>query len=250
MGTDSSKLADPLQRAATHRHVGAPHEPGLAILRPEVQRRDRRGLAPAGAGGRPLEAGPDRPAQRFRPVVALRARHQRGQPSSGRAHVVVDERHQAGSRRRNACVARGVRAPRLGMPGQAGAGALRHRRGGVGRAVVDHDHLERGVQLLLAQGGERHCQIVRPVARRDDHGDGGRGHRAGRLATPLVTEAAPPRVLLLHNRYRVVGGEERSVELHRRALEHAGIDARAARAPLGRRHVRPRRRGTAARRLG
>ena len=34
----------------------------------------------------------------------------------------------------------------------------------------------------------------------------------------------PPRVLLLHNRYRVVGGEERSVELHRRALERAGIE--------------------------
>jgi len=35
-----------------------------------------------------------------------------------------------------------------------------------------------------------------------------------------VTES---RVLLLHNRYRVVGGEERSVELQVRALEHAGI---------------------------
>ena len=30
-------------------------------------------------------------------------------------------------------------------------------------------------------------------------------------------------MLLLHNRYRVVGGEERSVELQVRALEHAGI---------------------------
>ena len=39
-----------------------------------------------------------------------------------------------------------------------------------------------------------------------------------------MTEAVPPRVLLLHNRYRVVGGEERSVELHRRALERAGIE--------------------------
>ncbi len=31
------------------------------------------------------------------------------------------------------------------------------------------------------------------------------------------------RVLLLHNRYRTVGGEERSVELQRRALERAGV---------------------------
>ncbi len=60
----------------------------------------------------------------------------------------------------------------------------------------------------------------------------------GRLATPLVTEAAPPRVLVVHNRYRAVGGEERSVELHCAALERAGIAARAARAPVGRRGPR------------
>ncbi len=34
------------------------------------------------------------------------------------------------------------------------------------------------------------------------------------------------RVLLLHNRYRVEGGEERSVELQRRALANAGIEHR------------------------
>jgi glycosyltransferase involved in cell wall biosynthesis len=33
----------------------------------------------------------------------------------------------------------------------------------------------------------------------------------------------PPRVLVVHNRYRVEGGEERSVELQLRALERAGI---------------------------
>jgi glycosyltransferase involved in cell wall biosynthesis len=32
------------------------------------------------------------------------------------------------------------------------------------------------------------------------------------------------RVLVIHNRYRVEGGEERSVELQLRALDHAGID--------------------------
>jgi glycosyltransferase involved in cell wall biosynthesis len=35
-----------------------------------------------------------------------------------------------------------------------------------------------------------------------------------------------PRVLLLHNRYRVEGGEERSVELQLRALERAGVPHR------------------------
>src|SRR5918999_641680 len=34
------------------------------------------------------------------------------------------------------------------------------------------------------------------------------------------------RVLLLHNRYRVEGGEERSVELQMRALENAGVEHR------------------------
>lgn len=34
---------------------------------------------------------------------------------------------------------------------------------------------------------------------------------------------ADPRVLLLHNRYRVEGGEERSLDLHARALTNAGV---------------------------
>jgi glycosyltransferase involved in cell wall biosynthesis len=38
-----------------------------------------------------------------------------------------------------------------------------------------------------------------------------------------VTAVSQPRVLLLHNRYRVVGGEERSVELQRQAMEAVGI---------------------------
>jgi glycosyltransferase involved in cell wall biosynthesis len=39
----------------------------------------------------------------------------------------------------------------------------------------------------------------------------------------LVTARTHPRVLLLHNRYRVVGGEERSARLQMHALERAGI---------------------------
>src|SRR5215208_2326325 len=34
---------------------------------------------------------------------------------------------------------------------------------------------------------------------------------------------AAPRVLVLHNRYRIEGGEERSVALHLRALERANV---------------------------
>ena len=35
-----------------------------------------------------------------------------------------------------------------------------------------------------------------------------------------------PRVLVMHNRYRIEGGEERSVRLHLRALERAGVEHR------------------------
>src|SRR5918997_3262178 len=38
--------------------------------------------------------------------------------------------------------------------------------------------------------------------------------------------AAMPRVLIMHNRYRVEGGEERSVELQLRAMERAGMEHR------------------------
>src|ERR687895_420800 len=36
----------------------------------------------------------------------------------------------------------------------------------------------------------------------------------------------PPRVLVVHNRYRIEGGEERSVELQLRALGRAGVPHR------------------------
>ena len=38
-----------------------------------------------------------------------------------------------------------------------------------------------------------------------------------------MTDAQHPRVLLVHNRYRTVGGEERSVALQAAAFEHAGV---------------------------
>jgi glycosyltransferase involved in cell wall biosynthesis len=43
-----------------------------------------------------------------------------------------------------------------------------------------------------------------------------------------------PRVLLLHNRYRFEGGEERSVELQRRALANAGVEHRLLERDSGR----------------
>src|SRR6266511_2810154 len=46
-----------------------------------------------------------------------------------------------------------------------------------------------------------------------------RAVRWARLAGPM----GAPRVLVLHNRYRIEGGEERSVELQLRALQQAGV---------------------------
>ena len=43
---------------------------------------------------------------------------------------------------------------------------------------------------------------------------------------PASTAAPPPRVLVLHNRYRIEGGEERAVDLHLRALLEAGVEHR------------------------
>ena len=41
-----------------------------------------------------------------------------------------------------------------------------------------------------------------------------------------MTAASPPRVLVLHNRYRIEGGEERSVDLQLQALRDAGLEHR------------------------
>jgi len=52
---------------------------------------------------------------------------------------------------------------------------------------------------------------------------GGKERWVGSVARPMVE---PPRVLVLHNRYRIEGGEERSVELQVRALARAGVEHR------------------------
>jgi glycosyltransferase involved in cell wall biosynthesis len=44
--------------------------------------------------------------------------------------------------------------------------------------------------------------------------------------TPFVNTAPKPRVLVVHNRYRITGGEERSVDLQLSALTEAGVDYR------------------------
>lgn len=65
------------------------------------------------------------------------------------------------------------------------------------------------------------------MAHRSDSDDSELGEGAAH-ATPSTALARPaPRVLLLHNRYRFEGGEERSVDLQLRALGRAGVECRA-----------------------
>ena len=86
----------------------------------------------------------------------------------------------------------------------AAVAAHERLRGGVGRVVLDHDDLGPVRRGLRRDGGQRGREVVAAAAGRDEDG-GGRGHGAQRLGCPAV-------ILLLHNRYRVPGGEERAVE--------------------------------------
>jgi glycosyltransferase involved in cell wall biosynthesis len=209
-----------LERATANREVGAPDHLGLAVLGAEVERRDRRRLAATAARRRTLETGADRASERIGIGVPLHARRERGEPAGRRPDVVVEERDDRAGRGGDAGVAARVEASGSGRGQDAYAVAGGDRDGVVGRPVVDDQQLVRGRLLLLAQRRERHVEVLRSVARRHDDGDGRHGHRAGRLA--VVSSA--PRVLVVHNRYRIVGGEERAVDLQLRALEAAGVE--------------------------
>jgi glycosyltransferase involved in cell wall biosynthesis len=102
--------------------------------------------------------------------------------------------------------------------------ARRHLGGGVARAVVHDDDLVHCAGALAGERREGHVQVGRSVARGYHDRDLGRllvdaraGHRPGSVARPM-------RVLVVHNRYRVEGGEERSVELQLRALSRSRVE--------------------------
>src|SRR5207253_2762194 len=83
--------SDLLERAGPDRHVGAPHERHVAVLRTAVERRDRRLLAAAGAWPTALEPGPNRTAE---DVVAGRRAHaveDRLEPPWRDFDIIIDE---------------------------------------------------------------------------------------------------------------------------------------------------------------
>src|SRR5439155_6052239 len=133
--------ADLLERGPADRHVGAPDELGGAVLRAQVEVRDRRLFAATGARCGPLEAGADRPSECACPWVSIGTLRQRAQPAGRRPHVVVDHRDQAGCGGPHAGVARGVGPLWLLTAYAADLRGLDHGRRAVARAVVDHDDL-------------------------------------------------------------------------------------------------------------
>ena len=153
---------DALQRAAADGHVGAPGVAGVGVLRTELERRDRRSLAPARAQLAALQAGMDRSGEHVHLRVLARRVEKRLQPAAARADVVVDEHHELARRSLDAGVACDVEAerPLVGLVASAEAGGQRARGGG--RAgVVDYQHLGSGRRSLRRDRGERHAQVGR-----------------------------------------------------------------------------------------
>jgi hypothetical protein len=172
------EAAHALERAAAQRQVRAPHELGVAVVGPEVERGDRRRLAPAGVEVRVLEARLDRAAERLVLGVLGGSGDQRAEPAGPRLGVVVEEAQEVGGGGGDRRVAGGVEPARLALRHVARAVLGRERLGlRVRRVVLDHDQLGAVLGRLRRRGRERDRQVVAPPAGRDQD-RGGRGHPA------------------------------------------------------------------------
>ena len=99
------EAAGPVERAPAQRHVGAPDERHVAVGAAQIERGDRRVLAPARARAAALEPGADRPAEDV-DVGGGRGAGEHGlEPPGGRRDVVVDRaaRDRRGRRRCPRC---------------------------------------------------------------------------------------------------------------------------------------------------
>ncbi len=114
----------PLEGAAADRHVGAPGKARVGVVGAELERGDRRRLAPAAVRRGSLQAGDDRPGEHVHVRVLAGGRQQRREPAGEGADVVVDEHHQLPAGALDAGVARDVQAERARVRLVAGAEAL------------------------------------------------------------------------------------------------------------------------------
>ena len=170
-----------VERGAADRHVRAPRVRRRRGRRAQVERGDRRPLAPAHAEARVLEPRADRAGEaRRRRARRRRAATQRASQPRAHLDVVVDERDQLAAGRRDAGVAGGVqaarpvvrdeRAPWRSASDRARSpGPARRRR----RAPRRPPRAPAGAIEASAT-----VEVVAALARRDDDRDGGPRARA------------------------------------------------------------------------
>jgi hypothetical protein len=160
--------ADLLDRRPAHREVRAPRVRRVALLRPEVEERDRRALAPAEPRRVALEHRAHRSGQAAVAGVALGPADQRGQPPRSHRDVVVDEADELRRGGVQAGVARRVQAARRRVGHVARAVPAGRLAGRVRRPVVDHDEVRARGPRLLGEPAQRDVEVARTVLRGDD----------------------------------------------------------------------------------
>ena len=159
---------DALDRTAAKRQVRAPDEIGVAVLRSEVERGDRERLPPAAMQAGALEPRPDRATEHLVLRERVGGREQRLEPRRPDLHVVVQEAQELRRRRVDRRVPRGVEPPRLAVgdiPGSVSSGEPLRR--GIGRVVLDDDHLGAVRGRLRGDGREGDSKVVAPAPRRE-----------------------------------------------------------------------------------
>ena len=166
---------DPLDRRAAHGEVGPPDHLGLAVRRPEVERRDRRLLAPAAARRPPSKRArigpPKASASGWRRAPSTRAS---SQPVGASMSSSTNATSGARPRARRCCARRSGCAARRGAP--AHAEALGHLR----------------VASVAPSSTTRSSYAAR-VRWRQSESSAPRGSRRPRVGTTTVTAGASMR---------------------------------------------------------
>ncbi len=158
------------ERAAADRHVRAPREARVGVLVAQLERRDRRVLAPAAVRCVAVQARPDRPREHVHVRVLPRGIQQRVQPAIAGAHVVVDEHHELAVRVLHAAVAGDVQAESARVREVAGTEARRQLlHGRRATVVVDDQHLGCAACSGRCDRAQGHLQVGQACARRDHY---------------------------------------------------------------------------------
>ncbi len=170
----------------------------VGVAWPEVERGDRRALAPAGVPAptaAALKAGADGAGEDLCAGVLAGAPQQRLQPSGANLDVVVDEHHQLAVRVGDAGVAGGVEAEAAACAKggwRRSAGECAHL--GRGPAVLDHQQLGPGGGGLGGDRGERDLEVVGARTGGDDDRGGGIGRGQDAIVLDANTRSESIRI--------------------------------------------------------